>query len=512
MVDISDNLRWALGSILALYVAGLLVLSLFASKKVKSDEDYLVAGRRLPLFLAWGTLIATWFGAATMMGAAQAARDEGLLGVTLDPFACSATLVVAGLFFAKPLWRMKLYTISDFYRNKYGTRAEVLASAIQVAGYFGWIAAQYVALAAVQRAYFGVELKYGILIGAGITLCYTVIGGMWSVTLTDTAQITIALVGLILLGETTFSQLGGGSFLEGVNRMLDETPSDYLALVPVAGTAAALAWCGDWLNGLFGNIPGQDLQQRVFAARDEKTASRACILAGIAYFCFGIIPVSLGLVSNLTDPGAADVKILPLLAGKYLSPLIAVVFVVSLVSIVVSTATSAVLAPATVLGHNLLGRLRFAQGRELLRDRLCVLLIGAVGIALAYSEDRIMGLLDMSLSIGLAGLFVPLLAGLYGKPRGELSALLSMGLGFVVWLARYMLEEFVLPLSEAAEAAGVGYADYVAGALPAERVGDLFHSLVYLFALVPADLWGLAASFCGYFLGQWLLSRRASHS
>jgi hypothetical protein len=121
-------LAWAIGG----YVLFLLAISIYATGKVKDEADYVVAGRRLPLFLAWGTLIATWFGAAAMFAAAGAAREEGLLGVVLDPFACAGTLVLAGVFFARPLWRMELYTMADFYRVKYGKAAEIVGACIQV--------------------------------------------------------------------------------------------------------------------------------------------------------------------------------------------------------------------------------------------------------------------------------------------------------------------------------------------------------------------------------------------
>jgi solute:Na+ symporter, SSS family len=511
MLELPPGARTMLGLILGGYLAMLVVLSYIASKKVKTEADYLVAGRRLPLFLAWGTLIATWFGAATMRGAAEAARDDGLLGVVLDPFACSFTLIIAGLFFARPLWRMKLYTMADFYRQTYGKQAETVGSVIQVVGYFGWIAAQYVALASVQHAYFGVPMHYGILIGAGITLFYTMIGGMWSVTLTDTAQIVIAMLGLVVLADATFSHLGHGSVLDGIGLMLARTAEErpeHLSLIPLTGAVAVLAWSGDWATGLFGNIPGQDLQQRVFAAKSENTAALACILAGIAYFLFGLIPVSLGLVSNLTHPGEIDGKILHWLASEYLNGWMSLVFVVSFVSIVVSTATSAVLAPAAILGHNLLGRITLFQGRKLLVDRLCVLLVAAGGVSLAYTGDKIMGLLDISLSIALAGLFVPLLMGLYGRPLGQLPAILAMVFGMVGWSARFLMEEAFLRMPK--DATDLEYIDFVAQTLSSDRVGGLVSTLAYGFAALPADLLGLTLSFLGYFLGQRLLRKKAT--
>ena len=201
-------LAWALAG----YVVFLLGLSVYASRRVQSEADYVVAGRKLPLFLAWGTLIATWFGAATMFAAAGAAREEGLLGVVLDPFACAGTLILAGIFFARPLWKMELYTMADFYRTRYGPSAELVGASIQVPSYFSWVALQYTALASILELYFEVPFVTGVVLVAGVTLVYTLIGGMWSVTLTDTVQIVIALVGLVVLLLTTLSDplLGDG--------------------------------------------------------------------------------------------------------------------------------------------------------------------------------------------------------------------------------------------------------------------------------------------------------------
>jgi solute:Na+ symporter, SSS family len=508
-IKLEGNAVVYLGIALGLYLIGLFAVSIYASRKVSTEEDYLVAGRKLPLFLAWGTLLATWYGAASMMGASQAARDEGLRGVILDPFACAATLVFAGLVFARPLWRMKLLTMGDFFREKYGMQAEVTACCIQVPSYFGWIAAQYIALGAVQEAYFGVPLWLGILIGAGVTLTYTMIGGMWSVTLTDTAQIVIALLGLVVLTYSSFQHLGNGSFEAGVNALLEYSRAEpeKFTLWPKHGAAPLLVWIGAWATGLFGNIPGQDLNQRVFASKDEKTASQACILAGVLYLVFGVLPVTLGLMSNITDPQDIQDKILPVMAGKYLSPVMAVVFTVSFVSIVVSTATSAVLAPATILGHNLLGRFNMFHGRGLFLDRLCVLLISLGGLAMAFSGESIMGLLDIQLSLAMVALFVPLAMGIYGRPRGQLAATLSMAFGAGLWLLRFVFEKIVaMPDDSGFEE----YADFVAHRFSPEQYGSFVNTLAYVFALIPADLYGLAAAFGGYFLGQWWLGRRSA--
>uniref|UniRef100_A0A7C2K2T8 Sodium:solute symporter n=1 Tax=Schlesneria paludicola TaxID=360056 RepID=A0A7C2K2T8_9PLAN len=499
-LQMTPGTQWLLGGALAVYLVVLTVLSVVATKKVSTEEDYLVAGRNLPLFLCWGTLIATWFGAASMTAASESAREEGLLGVILDPFACAVTLVYAGLMFAGPMWRMKLLTTSDFFRRTYGSTAELVGACIQVPAYFGWIALQYKAIGGMLAVYFGVPVEWGIVIACGVTLAYTMIGGMWSVTLTDTLQISFAFLGLLILAYTAYSQFGGGSAFAGVDRLLTETDPQYLTLIPPAAAAAILASTGAWATGIFGNIPGQDLQQRIFSARDAKTASRACILAGILYFCFGMIPVSLGLISQHVA-AEADGDILQIMAGKYLTPALAVIFVVSFTSVVVSTATSAVLAPATILSHNLLGRFSYFRGRGLVLDRLCVFLISMGGLSLAFSGQSKMELLDLALSMQLVALYIPLHMGLYGRPRSQWCALIPMILGISCFMARWLPENVFLVQPDNFQGE---YGDYIASLIASLAWKGILRDLF----MMPDSLYGLGASLIGYLLAQAIFSRQ----
>lgn len=481
-------LAWVLG----VYLLLIFGLSLYAGRRVGDEEDYLVAGRRLPLWLAWGTLLATWFGAATVLGAADAARREGLRGTLIDPFASGLALIVAGLFFAKPLWKMRLLTMPDFYQRKFGPRAEILSSVVLVPGYFGWVAAQYLALGGILRTFFEFDPGAAVLISAAVVLAYTLIGGMWSVTMTDTLQIGVVLVTLVILGVETFAHLGGGSVLGGVSRTLGETPDRLLTLWPEAGVAAAVAWVATLGSGVFGNIPGQDLMQRVFSARDSKTAVRACVVAGTIYLLFGLLPVGLGLASRILTPHVEGEEILGVLASQYLTPFLTVVFVVSLVSIIVSTCTSAVLSPAAILAHNVFGRLGSVRGRELLVDRLSVVLVSLASLAVAFSGRTILELLELSLSSVLVALFVPLVAGLFGRPRGERAAILAMSFGIAVWLAREAMV-LVMPMPEEA-ARAMKYGEYIAGS---------YGSWPGAFAFLPSAVSGTVASLVGYLVGSW---------
>jgi SSS family solute:Na+ symporter len=344
-----------LACVLLGYFVVLVAASGYGAGKVRNEANYLVAGRRLPLAIVAGTLVATWFDAATLFAASEAARDRGLLGVVLNPFACAGALVLVGVFFARPLWRMQLSTMADFWQVTYGPAAEVVGACIQVPAYFPWVALQYVALANVFELYFGLPQTVGILIVAAVTLVCTLGGGLWSVTLTDTIQIVIGLGGLVVLTAAALAdpRLGDGDPLRGLVMVFTTVAAkhpDHLRLVPSdASPTVLLGWLAAWATGLFGNVPVQDLQQRVFAARSGTAAMLGCILAGVAYLAFAMLPVTLGLASLVTHP-EGQLDPVGYLAGQYLSTGMLVVFVVSVASIVVSTATSAVLAPAAILG------------------------------------------------------------------------------------------------------------------------------------------------------------------
>lgn len=519
-VSLPASATIALGVALAIYLTALTVLSVIAGRKVETQEDYLVAGRKLSLFLCWGTMIATWFGAEAMTAASENARKDGLLGVVLDPLACAATFIFAGWFFAAPLWRMKLVTTSDFFRRTYGTSSEILSGWLQIPSYFGWIALQYQALADVQHVYFGIPHHWGIAIAWGVTLLYTMLGGMWSVTLTECVQIVIALTGLVVLGYSAFAELGAGSAPAGLNRLIVESDPGFLTLIPPATATALLAYFGAWTTGMLGNIPGQDLQQRIFSARDEKTAVRACLLTGVTYFGFGMIPVSLGLISRIMLPDAPETGILQLMVNRCLTPAFAVAFIVAFTSMVVSTATSAILAPATILSHSLLSRLAVFRNRGLLVDRASVLLISLGGLALTQLNQSKMELLDLSISITLVAFFVPLWRGLYGRPRSEWSAVLSMTLGIGFFMIRWLPEYVLFPMPEEIK---VEYQDYIAY----ERVGGFvlpresplnvaalpplsgMARIVQAILIVSANWWGFAASLVGYLLGQFFFAKHA---
>ena len=459
MLESSPGLTWLLGTVIVLYVAGMYGLAFAVRGRIHSTEDFLVAGRRLPLPLASATLLATWFGAGTILAVADEVRREGFRPAALDPIGAGFCLILAGLFFAKPLWKMSLLTLSDFFRQRFGPTAEILSACIMVPTYFGWVAAQLVALAGLLELFFGIDPTVGILLVAVVAMGYTLLGGMWSVTLTDAFQIALVLAGVVVLAVTVLGRLGDGSIYLGLLRIKEETPSPMLVVIPTDSFRSFVGWIALFCVGALGNIPGQDLMQRIFAAKSAAVAQWASIIAGVAYLTFGLIPVLLGLAARLLVPESVAGAILPTLASLFLSPPILIIFTVALISAVLSTIDSAILSPASVLSQNIFQRFNRDRIESLTLNRIAIVLVTAGSVGFAFQGESAYTLLEDAYELPLVALFIPLALGLKTKsPRAKSSrerpAVAAMLVGSILWLVHYVAgwEYFVEPLASEWEA------------------------------------------------------------
>lgn len=434
--EVSESLRLLLGATIISYLVVIYVLSIWVRRRIRSTDDYVVAGRRLPLPLSWATLLATWFGAGTMLTAADEVARGGLRRAALDPFGAGCCLIIAGLFFATPLWRMKLLTICDFFRRRFGASAELVSACVMVPSYFGWIAAQFVALAGMLHLFFDWPMVPGICLVAAVGTGYTLLGGMWSVTMTDALQISLVLLGLMVLAVQSLATLGGGSIVAGWETLAANLSPEMLQPVDTESLQALFAWLSVFCIGALGNIPGQDLMQRIFASRSARVARWACLLAGAAYLSFGLLPILLGLVGKIVFSDDFGRGILPALAHVFLSPVFAVVFILALLSAVLSTIDSAILSPATVLAQNVFARF-VPRARSLLLNHLAVLIVAGCALAMALLGESAYSLLEDAYELTLVGLLAPLVLGLYTRRGGVAAATASMLAGSGFWLLHH---------------------------------------------------------------------------
>jgi solute:Na+ symporter, SSS family len=424
------------------YWAISVAIGLYAARWVHNTRDFAVAGRRLPMYIVTATVFATWFGSETVLGIPATFIKEGFSGVIADPFGSSLCLVLVGLFFARPLYRMNLLTIGDYYRKRFGRSVEMLTTLCIVISYLGWVGAQIKALGLVFNVVSdgGITQQWGMIIGAATVLVYTMLGGMFSVAITDFIQMIIIVVGMLYIGWEV-SALAGG-----VTDVISKAASDgKFHILPAPNMKEILGFFAAWITMMLGSIPQQDVFQRVQSSKDEATAGRSSILGGVLYFCFAFIPMFLAYSALVIDPkmvagylDADSQQILPSLIKSPIVPVFAqIMFFGALLSAIKSCASATLLAPSVTFSENILkGFFPHIGDKQFLRLMQVVLVCFTVLVTFfaLNSKSSIYGMVENAYKVTLVAAFVPLVCGLYWKRATNLGAMLSIVLGLAVWI------------------------------------------------------------------------------
>jgi SSS family solute:Na+ symporter len=419
-------------------------IGLWAGTLVKNSKDFALAGRSLPLYIVTATVFATWFGSETVLGIPATFLREGLGGVVADPFGSSMCLILVGLFFARPLYRMNLMTIGDFYRNKYGRAVETLTTLCIVLSYLGWVAAQISALGLVFNVVSegAMSQTTGMIVGASTVLVYTVWGGMWAVAITDFLQMIIIVIGMLYIGWDV-SQLAGG-VTTVVNHAVEA--GKFSSFWPQPTLAGILGFTAAAVTMMLGSIPQQDVFQRVSSSKDERTAGRASVLGGSLYFCFAFIPMFLAYSATLIDPDLVQrlvsgdrqsQLILPTLILKHAPVFAQVMFFGALLSAIKSCASATLLAPSVSFSENILkGFYPHISDRRFLHLMRVVIVSFTCMVTLfaLNSEASIYKMVENAYKVTLVGAFVPLVCGLYWKRASNMGAMLAISFGLIVWI------------------------------------------------------------------------------
>ncbi len=400
------------------YVLAQLGVAWIVSRRTRTEDDYLVAGRSLGPGLAVFTIFATWFGAETCIGAAGAAYDEGLAGNVADPFGYSLCLLFMGLFFARRLWSRQLSTLGDLFRQCYGPRAEKFAAAVMIPGSVLWAAAQIRALGQVLSAASGWNADATVAFAAGVAIVYTCFGGLKADAVTDLIQGVMLVAGLVLLGAAVLPFAG----------------ADAVAAVRVAPAAGVsfLRHVESWAIPVCGSMFSAELAARVAAARSGGLAARASTAAAFLYVALGLVAVALGLAGRTLAPGLADgEQVLMHLAGSYLPAAGYSVFAGALVSAILSTVDSCLLAAGSLAAHNIVipwRRIRDERAKVFV-NRAAVVCCGLIAYVLGREADSVYGLVEEASAFGSAGIFVTVVCGLFTRVRSERAAVGALAAG-----------------------------------------------------------------------------------
>ena len=434
---------------LAAYLLLQFFIAWWASRSIRVEDDYFVAGRRLGVAAVSMSVFATWFGAESVMGSSGAIATEGLAGGRADPFGYTICLIAMALLLAFKLRAAGVLTFVDFFRERFGMVAQSVAAILTIPTSVIWASAQLLAMAEIVASVTGWPPGAGLLIGATIIIGYTTIGGLLGDVITDVIQGCVLIGGLIIL---LLVVLTSGDFSFGAITPEQLSLSGY---DENGETQSFLVTLDTWMIPILGSLVAQEAISRFLGATSPSVARMGCFIASGLYLVIGSIPALLGLLGAANGFAfESQDAFLPELAATYLNPILYIILMGALVSAILSTVDTTLLAISAIATRNLVEP--FAPGisdkGKVALGRILTAFSGVVALGVAASGETIKGLVEIASSFGSSGIVVALLFGLhtrFGREAAALAALVSgaalsiLANGTVAWFLSLFLGEGV---------------------------------------------------------------------
>ncbi len=423
---------------LLFYKVLLIGIGIWASRRNENEADFFLGGRGLGPVVAAISYSSSASSAWTLLGLSGAAY---VLGIRVVWIALGSVIgmLVAWYWIGPRLRRhsreRNQLTLTDFLAEESGGRmrsAIVLASSIIIILTFAfYVAAQFQGAGNTFSSAFGLSMTESILLGALIITIYTLLGGFWAVSVTDTVQGLLMAFTALLLPVAALIEVGGISgFLEGLRAV--STP----AQLSLTGGSAGLVAIGIVVGSLsigFGTYGQPHLLVRFMALRDERALRQARLIT-IAWYAVVFTGMCfVGLAGHVLHGGLANPEtVFFALTDSLFSPVIGAILLAAVLSAIMSTADSQLLVAASAITHDLgLG----GRKRRLLYSRLAIvgLVVFAVLVSLYLPEAIFSRVLFAWIALGSA--FGPVvflrLGGVSLKPGAVLISILT-GFGLAV--------------------------------------------------------------------------------
>lgn len=425
-------------AIIALYLVAIFGIGIYCNKFNNNIDDYLLAGRRLGVGLTTFTLVATYFGGGYVIGVGGEAFNNGISSYW-SPIA-GAVGILAVCLILKRMEGMKVCTVTEIMENRYNSpMLRLLTTILSLLALVGILAGQVTSAGSVLASLGVGSTTTCAIIVAVFFIGFTAFGGLWAVTVTDFIQIIIAGVGLI--AATIFVVVKGGGW-DVISAQIQATnvPDNYFSLLQGTEPSYVL-----WLilPMFIYTLIGQDVYQRLFAAKDTKTAYKSAILAFVILLVICFFPVILGMAGRALFPELeVSSLVVPTVIRAMLPPVFSGFTLAAIIAAVVSTADSILTAATSHVVNDLYVRYfckddtedPAVQKKLLNISRLMTLVIGVISVVVALAIPSVLMVLNSSYTLFTAGVFSPVVAGLLWKKATKIGAFAGLfsGLAFVV--------------------------------------------------------------------------------
>ncbi len=415
------------------YLLVLAALNFVRSRRIKSQEQFMVAGRSLKWQVMVFTLICTWIGSGTFISGAEFAAKAGISAIWLAAGAWVGIILI--YFLAGKIQTFGQYTIGDILEVRYGPLARVVGSIALILSFTAIVSYQFVAGGFILNVATGGKIpdSVGTIIAAGFVILFTALGGMVAIAYTDLPNGIIIVLACLLALPFVYVAAGG---LHGAQQAL---PAGYFAAVNSQfGAHPALKAVGYFLSTLLLLLGVQSMYQKFYSARSPKDARKAVAWWTIGTIFVETVVVLIALFAFSRLQGQINLAVpkeggkVVLMAARELVPApVGVLLLGAACAVVISTGMNYLLSPSTTIMRDIYQRFlkKDADPKSMVAlQKVFVVAIGVVAFLLAV---RLTSVLEMSFfaytiyGVAITPALVAALAWKRATKAGGLASILS---------------------------------------------------------------------------------------
>ncbi len=411
------------------YLFILFLFGLHLTKRLKKKEDFLVAGRTLTAPVLVGTLLATWIGSGDIFSVSDLSYNHGYSSLIGSAGGWLGIIIV--FFIAARVRRFGQFTVPDILEARYNKWARILATITTIIAYVTIVSYQFRGGGWVLNIITEgkISIKSGIIIVALFVITYTLLAGMISVAYLDIFNGIIMIVGILLAVPFLIKHVGGMEYITA-----HITPRSQAFL----GNMTWIQAMGYFVPTFLLALGMANTYQRFFSARDEKEAKKSVVGWILGVILLGVTLQSLAVIGSSYFKGleAKEAgKIILLVAHKGVPVVVGCLLLVAIMAIIISTANSFLLVPATNVIRDIYQRFinpKLPDKKMILYSRLTVIVLGLIAYSLISFFPRILDAAYAAYTVYGAGITPALIAVFFWKRASVQGGVMSILGGLVM--------------------------------------------------------------------------------
>ena len=414
------------------YLVGMLVIGYVVGKlKIKNADDYMVAGRRMGVFMVAFSLSANNIGGGSTTGLAGKAFTSWGMSAVWYVLAASIAMIPLA-YFAPKIRKTMAVTIPEVVGRRFGKFSSGFSAILNILALFCLTSSQIAASGSVVSVLTGIDTRICLLIAGLVVILYTTFGGMIADQISDLVQFIIIFFGLAIATPFVIKGCGGWSTIAS------KLPGDQLSFTKIGWVAII----GYIFNYFCTFLSGPEMISRFESAKDEKTAQRASLVSAVLMAAMAIFPTLLGLAALSVSDTLGNISsssAMMAVTQTYAPTIITGIVSAAIISATMSSADSNLLCMSTMIINDLFlpysGK-KLDGMKEVRATRICNIICCIVAVFISFFGINIVTMNTFAFAIRCAGPFAAYGLGLVipraTKHSGQIS-IITGTIGVVIW-------------------------------------------------------------------------------